>query len=164
MAAAKHAVSSVLGTITSQPDVLYPKSGIVARDRTTFQVYKLQWDMTSESYMLEFDPRCIVRDVIEAASGPDAIAQATRWVEPDDALDLDFRNIPGIFQDAFVAFVTGLEVPPNPMSLAWAPSYGGEGTIWMVRRFPPPADHPGGLHWNAMPRDAVETFFRQRGW
>jgi hypothetical protein len=92
------------------------------------------------------------------------------WLEPHEPGEVAFRALPGIFQEAFVQYWTGRDVPLSPTSLMWTPTYGQEGDApnWLVRRFPPGATEEGPaigeLGIGFARRDWIMTMFDQRGW
>ena len=162
--AAREATSGILGAIVSHPDTQAPKACVIATAESGYRLFKLAWDPGSEEYFLDEDTTLIVREVTDSTSVELAEQEGADWVAPDEATTLDFRNIPGVFQDALVAYVTGMSVPTSPVSFIWAPSYGGQEPDWMVRRFPPPPGEPQGLYWSALPRDVVMSWYEERGW
>jgi hypothetical protein len=89
-----------------------------------------------------------------------ARAIAAEWVHA--AEPMGFEYLPGVFQAAFVQFVTGIRQEPHETQFMWAlPS---DADYMPMREFPPKVDASGEGKFMLMPREAVAALYRSRGW
>lgn len=177
-AAARDAVDHVVAAFMTHPDVYAPKACIAARnprpDSLPYVMFNLAWeDSILEEYRLEGDARAIVREVVEMRGDESTADIVVPWLEPHEAAgEVEFRALPGIFQEAFAAYWSGRLIPFTQTSLVWAPSYGAPGAeeaeSWAVRRFPPGATEGGPglgeLGYVVVSREMITGWFDQRGW
>jgi hypothetical protein len=175
--AAREAVGHVITAYTTHPDVYAPKACILTRnpqpESLPYLMFKLEWDDAAlGDFRLDDDASVIVRDVAELRSDEDLAAAVLPWLEPHDAGQVEFRALPGIFQEAFVRYWTGRDDIPFPQtSLWWAPSYGApdsDAPSWVVRVFPATGGEgkpaPGELGYLVVPREVIISWFDERGW
>lgn len=175
MVAAQEAVSHVAGAWMTHPDVYAPRACIAARnpnpDGPKYLMFRLAWeDHVLGEYRLDGDASLIVREVVEMTGDEDLGDVVAPWLEPHEPGQVQFRQLPGIFQEAFAVYWTGRDLPVNEVSFVWAPSYTEDDqpeSQWVVRRFP--AGLEGGpalgeLGYVVVPRELVMIWFEQRGW
>jgi hypothetical protein len=174
--AARDAVSHVIATFMTHPDVYAPKACVLARnpdqEALTYLIFKLAWeDSILGDYRLDGDASLIVREVEEIPNDQNLADLVVPWLAPHDAGQVGFHALPGIFQEAFARYWTGLEIPFHETFLMWAPAYGQQdedGDVHIVRRFPPGATEGGPaigqLGYVAFPKELITTIFDQRGW
>jgi hypothetical protein len=173
--AARDAVSHVIAAFMTDPDVYAPKACILTRnpspDGAPYHMFKLAWDdAILGEYQFEQDASLIVREVVEVRSDEGLADAVLPWLEPHDAAQVEFRALPGIFQEAFAVYWTGRMIPPTAISYVWVPSYGqpdqGE-PLWVVRRFPggfTGGPELGHLNYEVVPRELITGWFDERGW
>jgi hypothetical protein len=175
--AAHDAVGHVVAAFMTHPDVYAPKACIAARnprpDSRPYLMFKLDWDdAILGEYRLDGDASLIVRDVVEMGGDQSPADIVVPWLEPHEAGQVEFRALPGIFQEAFARYWTGREIPFSETFLLWAHSYGapadGDQPFWTVRRFPAGATDGGPalgqLGYEVVPRELITAWFEQRGW
>jgi len=164
----------------THPDVYAPKACILARNpdqgSLPYLMFKLAWDDVSHGeYRLYGDTSLIVREILELPADEDLAGIVGPWLAPHDVGRVDFRALPGIFQEAFARHWTGREIPAHETLLLWAPSYGQDDghasdpdAVWIVRRLPPggSAEDPriGALSYVGMFGPLISALFEQRGW
>jgi hypothetical protein len=122
---------------------------------------------------IEGDATSVLKQIDAVPSLQAAAAKADDWVGPNGR-EYEFRQMPGIYQTAFVKFVNGYQADLDPMEMAWyLPSQDnrlpGTDNVFVMRDFPPRLEpspstpQPGRVSWSAMPRAAVLELYRQRG-
>jgi hypothetical protein len=119
---------------------------------------------------MDGDRKCLVYGVEVADSLSDAERHAREWVGAG-SVELPFRHLPGVYQAAFIEYVTGADLPPHESEFAWVlPTAGGEGEHMPFREFPPrtgPTDFtpdPKVVSFGLLPRAAVDELMGSRGW
>jgi hypothetical protein len=174
--AARDAVSHVVAAFMTHPDIYAPKACIIAHNPRTDSLPYVMFELAYEDsilgdYRFDGDASLIVQEVVEMPADQNLADVVVPWLAPHDAGQVAFHALPGIFQEAFAKYWTGLEIPFHETFLMWAPAYGQpdqHGNVHIVRRFPPTGAEGGPaigeLGYIGMPAELVTTLFNQRGW
>jgi hypothetical protein len=115
----------------------------------------------------DHDRTVLVREVDVARDLPSAVASAQAWVGKAGE-QFPFQNIPGVYQAAFVEFVTGNRVEMSETEFMWA--LPAEGDHVPFREFPPrlkesdTSPGPDKVGFALFPRQVVEQMYKKRGW
>jgi hypothetical protein len=119
---------------------------------------------------MEHDRTCLVRgvdvrDTVDASRVP-----GTEWVGAN-GFETPFRYLPGVYQAAFVAYVTGSHPDAHPSEFMWATPGEDPGSEWLpFREFPPRLEptevtpEPGKVSFGLLPRNALDQMPSDRGW
>jgi hypothetical protein len=134
-----------------------------------FMVFKLAFEEDDRGALyMDGDPSCLIYELEGAASPEGANALAWAWVGAT-GITCSFEHLPGVYQAAYISYLRGDPVEPDPTQMMWAlPSERADAVP--IREFPPrlkPTDltpEPGTVSFGLLPRAAVDAMYRQRGW
>jgi hypothetical protein len=165
--AAQVAVANVVSCFCSHPDEIEVRSSVVLHDgedpAQPFGIVNLGFsDDDRPAIYMDGDLTALVYEVHRAPSVTSAEAMALEWIA--SAEKMDFRYLPGVYQAAYVEFVTGIPQEPHESHFAWAlPPVNG---MHPFCRFPPDVnkDAKESRGFVLMPEHAVDALYESRGW
>jgi hypothetical protein len=165
--AAQEALASLISCFISDPNNFDVRSSVVLHDgqdpSQPIGVVNFGFsDDERQAVYMDGDLSVLVYQAQLAQDRPTAEAIALDWVGGGD--QVDFRYLPGVYQAAYVQFITGCVPEPNETQFAWALPPVGD--MHMFRKFPPPvdADTDENRNFVLMPRHAIDALWRTRGW
>lgn len=170
--AAQAAVNEIAACFASDPDEWEVRGAVVffdgADDTNPYGVVNMGFTEEDRAAIyMDFDLAALVYEAQRVPDVATGEAVAAAWVGARGQR-FEFRNLPGIYQAAYVAWSTGLQLESHESQFMWVmPSVGGQVP---TREFPPrtgPTDmtpEPGKASFILLPREAVDGLFRTRGW